>query len=314
MKVLLTLLALISLLPGEVPKVRLLSVDDTSAIIRVAVDASPENLTSLMHTLTAAGVTSFILESHDQATLQKQKPAWSESGLQSITLRKPATRVMSDYPLLGPLEAFTTLRGIDDQFEREFEIFKVARKSLVTFLYQNGTPPANPDTTLQDLKSEISSLKSRLAGLVAADSEEGLRIASRVDLPNNPVTLSLEEHREALVHRKKLFATGIGHNHPEAKAIGKRVTAAKTLALKEVSTIEEALRVRLYQLERNVIWLEKYETLSRNEQVDLESRHLQRKTAYRNSLDKLRQMESAKDAALRSVPLPQDEEEPAPIE
>lgn len=302
MKLLLLLPLLISLAPGQPLKIRLLSVTDQTAIIRVPEGANETELKSLVLTLDRSGVNSFVFETEDDRTLRRLKLGWLDSGIQSVTIREPEAISSSTFPKIAPLEAFATLNKIDDELDKENVISDEKRKALVTIIYRHGVPGYKEGTTLEGINLEKEKTEKLLNKYLASSTEERLKIAEEAGLADNPVARHLEARRTALKKANKFVASGIGPRHPEIKAVTSQISSSMELAIGELSAIEEALQVKIYQLEKKAKHFANWQKFSATEQQELLASYQKAKDGYEDSLKKLRRLKAMKKAAGNSIP------------
>lgn len=87
------------------PRVRLLSVADGTARIRVGDGSAETRISSLVHSLHSAGITSFIFEANSDILLTKLRSRWLDTGIRNVTILPPAPPSAANYPKLDPIEA-----------------------------------------------------------------------------------------------------------------------------------------------------------------------------------------------------------------
>jgi hypothetical protein len=237
--------------------------------------------------------------------LTKLKPNWLDSGIKSITIKEPEPLSSPVFPKLAPLEALATLQKIDDELDQASIRFTINRKTLTTLISRYGIPEYQPNTTHKDLTAEQKSTEKLLAKFLASSNPDQFAIASNLDLPDNPVAKHLEAHQLAQEKSRKLIASGIGPKHPEIKVIKEEISTSLQLATEELSSIEEALRVKVYQLEKQARHFDDWQKLSAPEQKTLQASYQNARSQYQNSLKKLRQISAMKKAAQNSVPVPE---------
>lgn len=302
MKLFLLFPLLIALASAQPPKIRLLSVTDQTATIRISEGANEANLRGLVLTLNKVGVNSFVFEAEDDRDLNRLKPDWLDSGIQSVTIKEPEAPSSSTFPKIDPLEAFATLNRIDDELDKETVISDDKRKALVTLIYRHGVPEYKEGTSLEGINQEKEQTEKLLSRYLASSTEERLKIAEETGIPDNPVTRHLETRRTALKKANKLVESGIGPRHPEIKAVTELISSSKQLAIGELSAIEEALQVKIYQLEKKAKHFAKWQKLPASEQEELLNSYQKARSEYEDSLKMLDRLKAMKKAAGNSIP------------
>lgn len=283
------------------PHVRLLSVADNTARIRVG-DGSPENrITSLVHSLHTAGVSSFILEAKSDILLTKLKSRWLGTGIRNITILPLNPPSSANFPKLDPIWAGVTLKRIDHEITSESRIYNRNRESLITFVFENGFPENGSFITIEDLISEKKQRETDLEHFMSSPQEEQLDQAAKVDLPGNPVAKHLASYQEALEKSQKLKASGFGSKHPDRIAVSDELGATHQMAVDELGSIEEGMRVKIYQLEKRIEHFPAWRKLSPLERESKTDAFQKKKVAYEESLHRILRMKSARKAAERSL-------------
>jgi hypothetical protein len=301
MRVLLLLALFLPAAFAAPPRVRLLSVADNTARIRVS-DGSPEvHISSLVHALHSAGINAFIFEAKSEILLNKLKSRWLDTGVRDVTILPPSPPSATDFPKLDPIEAAVTLRQIDHEITTESKIFNRNRQELINFVFENGIPETDDTITLTDLLSQKEQSEKELSRFMSSTPDDQLKQAGGIDLPGNPVAKHLKAHRIALEKSNQLRASGYGPKHPSLIAATEEVEATRQMALDELGSIEEGFRVKIYQLEKRIAHFPAWQKLTESAKQSL-TRSFQEKTAaYENSLHRILRMKSAKEAAERSM-------------
>jgi len=298
-KHLLLFLSLLTSGHADPPRVRLLSASENSATIRVEKAASENRLTLLVDTLHTAGVHSFTFETTEPKVLKKLKRTWLDSGIKSITITSP--QPSSSFPKIDPIEAHATLLRIKDQIDQATFQFEADRKALVSFIHQYGKPERDLTITPADLIAEKAAVQTQLDQFIAAAVDSRLQLATQISFPENPVTRHLKAHRKALLKKKALAATGVGPKHPALLALAEETTATRQLAIDDLASIEEALRLKIYQIDQRRKHLATWKNLPAADRATLKKSHQQKRSAYLTSLQKLRNLQSVKTTATRSL-------------
>ena len=281
------------------PRVRLLSVSDNTGLIRLA-DGSPEaKITSLVDSLHNAGINSFTFETKSDRLLEKLKPIWLDSGIKTITIKEPTPP--SSFPKLDPVTARAILAGIDKELERETTRFETHRKALVTFVFHHGIPEIDDTISLENLAHQKQEAEEQLAPLLNSPLNTRLILAAKVEIAGNPVAKHLKSHQKANQQKAHLMNCGFGLKHPDIIATSQEVDTTHQLAIDELGSIEEALRVRIYQLGKRAKHLETWQQLPQDKRDSREQSYQEAKDSYDNSLRRIQEMAATKKAAQRSL-------------
>lgn len=283
------------------PRVRVISVSEGSALIRVSNGAPEARILALVDSLNLAGITNFTFEANSDLLLNKLKSVWFDSGITKVTITKPSPRSSSTFPKLDPITARATLAGIDDELKRETARFETHRKALVDFVYHHGIPEANDRISPEDLARQKQKTEKQLAALLDSPLKTRLTLAAQVAITDNPVAKHLESHQKANQEKARLVTSGFGNKHPDIIATSQEIEATHQLAVDELGAIEEALRIQIYQLGKRTKHLKNWQQLSVAERRSREQSFEKLNAAYQDSLHRIQEIKATKNAAIRSL-------------
>lgn len=283
------------------PRVRLLSVADGTARIRVGDGSAETRISSLVHSLHSAGITSFIFEANSDILLTKLRSRWLDTGIRNVTILPPAPPSAANYPKLDPIEAGVALKQIDREITSEAKIFSRSREDLINFVSENGFPENDDSVTPENLISKKERAEAQLRQFMSSAPDDQLKLSTGIDLPGNPVAKHLASYQEALKKSRQLKASGFGSKHPDRVAAIEVTEATHQIALDELGSVEEGMRVKIYQLEKRIEHLPIWRRLSETERESMTQAFQKKRAAYEASLHRILGMKAARKAAERSL-------------
>lgn len=265
-----------------------ITINQGQAVIEITTDTTITQVNLITASLRDLGIPEFALQLETKDTPTWLTPTWLLE--ENIRLISPE----SQFRKMDEIQALATLKGIDVQLAKQRELFEQSRSALVSFVYKNGVPDYAPDASLTHYKKEKSTHLETLNQLINADSKEQLLLAASIQIPGNPIPQHLSNIQSSETKLAALFEQGYGKSHPDCKAAQKLIDTHQKLAEFDITYVEEALRIRLYQLTTRITHFKTWKTLTPAEQKKLSQTYQSANQRYNDDLETLRQTQTAK--------------------
>lgn len=265
-----------------------ITINQGQAVIEINADTTITQVNLITASLRNLGIPEFALQLETEDIPTWLTPDW---------LLKENIRIISpnsQFRKMDEIQALATLKGIDVQLAKQREAFEKSRSDLISFIYKNGIPDYAPDASLTHYKKEKSTHLDTLNQLINATPKNKLLLSASIQIPGNPMPQHLSNIQSSKNKLTALFDQGYGKSHPDCKAIQKLLDTHQKLAELDITYVEEALRVRLYQLNTRITHFKTWESLTPTEQKELTQTYQSASQLYNDDLETLRQTQTAK--------------------
>jgi polysaccharide biosynthesis transport protein len=119
---------------------------------------------------------------------------------------------------------------------------------------------------VNDIKSQVATLQSRVAQLDQLKSEDLMRAAGQLNLNDPIIEQKLPLYQSALADRAKMLNSGLGVNHPDVKAAQAEIDTIEGQLRKQIESIRKGLATQLAIAQDSLKAMESNLTNSQTEQ------------------------------------------------
>ena len=98
---------------------------------------------------------------------------------------------------------------------------------------------------VNDSRSVISKLKSKVEQLDHLTSDDLMRVESLLDLNDPIIEQKLPLYQSAVSERAKLLSSGLGHNHPDVKAVQAQMDTIEHQLRQQIDSVRKGLATQL---------------------------------------------------------------------
>jgi capsular exopolysaccharide synthesis family protein len=119
---------------------------------------------------------------------------------------------------------------------------------------------------VNDIKSQVATLRSRVAQLDQLKSEDLMRAAGQLNLNDPIIEQKLPLYQSALADKAKMLNSGLGVNHPDVKAAQAEIDTIEGQLRKQIESIRKGLATQLAIAEDSLKAMESNLTNSQTEQ------------------------------------------------
>ena len=119
---------------------------------------------------------------------------------------------------------------------------------------------------VNDIKSQVATLQSRVAQLDRLKSEDLMRVAGQLNLNDPIIEQKLPLYQSALAARAKMLNSGLGVNHPDVKAAQAEIDTIEGQLRKQIESIRRGLATQLAIAQDSLKAMESNLTNSQTEQ------------------------------------------------
>lgn len=203
-----------------------------------------------------------------------------------------------------------SLRTLDDELQRHGDVVQERRTALTVLIQQYGIPyfdgrSASPvglteeemyrkaNNKLDTLEQNRDQLEIQINKLVQADTEDLIRTAAGLELPENQVSDLYKQYQESIRSRDNIIAQGIGVNHPTVKGLDGTISNLMADAREEVVNLRSVLRTRMILVDQQVAKMREMVDQKQQDTVELSMQQHQYNSAkeeYEQARDLYRDM------------------------
>ncbi|MGC6425856.1 MAG: polysaccharide biosynthesis tyrosine autokinase [Akkermansiaceae bacterium] len=203
-----------------------------------------------------------------------------------------------------------SLRTLDDELQRHGDLVQERRTALTVLIQQYGIPyfdgrSASPvglteeemyrraTAKLDTLEQNRDQLEIQINKLIKAETEDLIRTAAGLELPENQVSALYNQYQEAKRSRDNIIAQGLGPNHPTVKGIDGTIDNLMIDAREEVENLRDVLRTRLALVNQQVEKMREMVDVKQKDTVELsmqQHKYNSAKEEYEQSRDLYREM------------------------
>ncbi|MFT6498379.1 MAG: capsular exopolysaccharide synthesis family protein [Akkermansiaceae bacterium] len=218
------------------------------------------------------------------------------------------------------------LEALDGELIAQSDLVQDNRKDLTVLIQQYGIPyfdggNSNPlgateESMFHSAKRQLAAfetsrdqIKIQIKNLVDMPSEDLIRYAAGLDLPENQVTYYYTNHRASLEMRTTMVAQGLGPKHPDMIAVEERAKGAMELARKEATSLKAVLSTKLELINLQVERMGENVIQRKDDTVELSLKqhtYNSAKEVYQQSRMLLREMKFKQTEARVLLKMPRD--------
>ena len=218
------------------------------------------------------------------------------------------------------------LAALDGELIAQSDLVQDNRKDLTVLIQQYGIPyfdggNSNPlgateESMFHGAKRQLAAfetsrdqIKIQIKNLVDMPSDDLIRYAAGLDLPENQVTYYYTNHRASLEMRTTMIAQGLGAKHPDIIAVEERAKGAMEYAQKEATSLKAVLSTKLELINLQVERMSEMVTQRQDDTVELSLKqhtYNQAKEVYQQSRMLLREMKFKQTEARVLLKMPRD--------
>ena len=218
------------------------------------------------------------------------------------------------------------LEALDGELIAQSDLVQDNRKDLTVLIQQYGIPyfdggNSNPlgateESMFHGARRQLAAfetsrdqIKIQIKNLVDMPSEDLIRYAAGLDLPENQVTYYYTNHRASLEMRTTMIAQGLGAKHPDIIAVEERAKGAMAYAQKEAASLKAVLSTKLELINLQVERMSEMVTQRQDDTVELSLKqhtYNQAKEVYQQSRMLLREMKFKQTEARVLLKMPRD--------
>jgi capsular exopolysaccharide synthesis family protein len=161
------------------------------------------------------------------------------------------------------------LRTLDEELQSHGDVVNEKRTALTVLIQQYGIPyfdgrSGSPvgqteeqmlrkaNDKLDTLAQNRDQLEIQIKKLVGTKSDDLIRTAAGLELPENQVSRLYAEYQQTIRQKESAIANGLGPNHPNVKGLTGTAENLLEDAKKEVISLKEVLNTRLLLVDRQV--------------------------------------------------------------
>ncbi|MGE9267428.1 MAG: GumC family protein [Verrucomicrobiales bacterium] len=218
------------------------------------------------------------------------------------------------------------LNALDEELTLQGDRVQEKRKALTVLIQQYGIPyfeevrggGYGQDETdilkrsklqLEDLKTSKNQLEIQIKRLLDTESDDLIRTAAGLDLPENQVAALYTQYKENIRQIDNMQAQGLGPNHPEVLMLKKNAENLMIDARKEVVNLKEVLNTKLNLVDRQVERM--HQMVDENEGDTIEraltqTQYVQAKEEYEQARDLLSAMKVQQQLARVRLKMPRN--------
>ena len=203
-----------------------------------------------------------------------------------------------------------SLRTLDDELQRHGDVVQERRTALTVLIQQYGIPyfdgrSASPvglteeemyrkaTSKLDELEQNRDQLEIQINKLINEDTEDLIRTAAGLELPENQVSSLYNQYLEAKRSRGSITSNGLGPNHPTVKGLDLNIKNLMIDAREEVENLRDVLRTRLALVDQQVNKMSEMVDEKQGETVELsmqQHKYNSAKEEYEQARDLYREM------------------------
>lgn len=203
-----------------------------------------------------------------------------------------------------------SLRTLDDELQRHGDLVQERRTALTVLIQQYGIPyfdgrSASPvglneeemyrraSAKLDTLEQNRDQLEIQITKLINADTEDLIRTAAGLELPENQVSMLYNQYLESKRSRDNIIANGLGPNHPTVKGLDGTIKNLMADAREEVENLRDVLRTRLALVVQQVDKMSEMVDVKQRDTVELsmqQHKYNSAKEEYEQARDLHREM------------------------
>jgi succinoglycan biosynthesis transport protein ExoP len=147
---------------------------------------------------------------------------------------------------------------------------------------------------VNDSRSQIATLRSRVEALDRLKSDDLMRAAGQLNLNDPIVEEKLPVYQTAVSEKARLLSSGLGHNHPDVKAIQAQIDTIEQQLRQQIDSIRKGMLTQLAIAENSLKSMEGNLTTSQNAQQEKKTASAQYLDAKYRYLKERKLLETAK--------------------
>jgi polysaccharide biosynthesis transport protein len=147
---------------------------------------------------------------------------------------------------------------------------------------------------VNDSRSEIATLKSRVEELDRLKSDDLMRAAGLLKLNDTILEQKLPLYQSAVAEKAKLLNSGLGHNHPDVKAMQAQIDTIEQQLRQQIDSLRKGMVSQLAIAENSLKAMEQNLTSSQNAQQEKKTVSAQYLDAKYRYLQERKLLEEAK--------------------
>jgi capsular exopolysaccharide synthesis family protein len=147
---------------------------------------------------------------------------------------------------------------------------------------------------VNDSRSQIATLRSRVEALDRLKSDDLMRAAGQLNLNDPIVEEKLPVYQTAVSEKARLLSSGLGHNHPDVKAIQAQIDTIEQQLRQQIDSIRKGMLTQLAIAENSLKSMEGNLTTSQNAQQEKKTASAQYLDAKYRYLQERKLLETAK--------------------
>jgi succinoglycan biosynthesis transport protein ExoP len=147
---------------------------------------------------------------------------------------------------------------------------------------------------VNDSRSQIATLKSRVEQLDRLKSDDLMRAAGLLNLNDPILEQKLPLYQSAVADKAKLLNSGLGHNHPDVKALQAQIDTIEQQLRQQIDSIRKGLVTQLAIAENSLKSMEGNLTISQTAQQEKKTASAQYLDAKYRYLQERKLLETAK--------------------
>ena len=147
---------------------------------------------------------------------------------------------------------------------------------------------------VNDSRSQISKLKSKVEQLDHLTSDDLMRVESLLELNDPLLEEKLPRYQNALAEKAKLLNSGLGHNHPDVKAIQAQIDTIERQLRQQIDSVRKGLVTQLAIAQSSMESMEQNLTNSKLAQQEKKTASAQYLDAKYRYLQERKLLEEAK--------------------
>jgi len=123
------------------------------------------------------------------------------------------------------------------------------------------------EVRVDDLRFEISGLKSQLEGLAGLEGTDMIRKAAMLGIEDQTIQRYYPMFNDLLLEEQQALETGLGQNHPSVRAIQTQLVSLRGILMEAVKDVRGALEIKAEQLESRLAEAESTQDLNKDDYI-----------------------------------------------